>query len=334
MQLSKWTQGLRTTARRVGVGRALLQLQDVRSTGVKNLVQTAWVRRHLIPKIGDAPPLPTGEVEPGLHMLLHKGRFLEGAWALYAFRYYAREPIQVTVHSDGSLDAECVSFLSRLLPGIQIIPRDRADEIVNGELERRDLVSSLEFRRRFVLGLKLFDPYVLGRAENYIVLDSDILTFSSPVELMTRNFGSHNGQAPHLYGADNNDLRYTHDRDTLIRVLGSSIPYRLNSGLLKIQRIAISLPRVEETLRKLDLLSASRISHYAEQTLYACELSHHGALALDVERYTVCGEPHNGVIVTGHYCGGNFCRTRFYLEAIPRLAREIGLSRPARRTNQ
>jgi hypothetical protein len=318
---------MRSTARRLGIGRALLQLQEAREAGIKGLVQTPWVRRYVLPKIGNAPPLPTGEVEPGLHMLLHKARFLEGAWALYAFRYYARVPLQVTVHSDGSLDAECTAFLSRILPGIQIIPRDRADETVNGELGKRGLASSLELRRRFVLGLKLFDPYILGRTENYIVLDSDILTFSTPVELMTRDFGAQNGTAPHLYGPDNNDLRYTHDRGTLIGVLGKNIAYRLNSGLLKIQRSAICLSRLEETLQKLDLLSAGHISHYAEQTLFACELSHHGALALDIDRYTICGEPHNGAIVTGHYCGGSFCRTRFYLEAIPRLAEEIGISK-------
>jgi hypothetical protein len=326
---------LRTLARRVGIGRLWLKINSARRTGAKAVIQTAWVKRNILPAIRHAPPLPAGEAAPEVHMLLNKARLLEGAWALYSFRYYAGLPFRLVVHSDGSLDAECADILCRILPGTQLVPRDRGDDIVNGELRKRGLLSSIEFRRRLIFGLKLFDPYITAREESYIALDSDILTFSPPVELTTRDFGSQNGNTPHLYSPDNNRIRYSADRETLMRKLGRNVASQLNAGLVKVQRSAFSLARIEELINKLELLATDPVDFfYAEQTLYACELACHGALSLDPQRYTICGDPNDGTIVTGHYCGGGYWSSRFYREGIPRLVRELPIYARAARNGQ
>jgi hypothetical protein len=178
-------------------------------------------------------------------------------------------------------------------------------------------------RRRYLYILKLLDTFIFCRTPSYLTLDSDILTFSKPSELLDPAFGSAGGLAPHLYSPDVLDsLSSTPEK---LIAAGFRPASRLNCGLLRIQRSGVCLSRIEQTISKLDLLGGDRVNFYAEQTLYACELPSHGAVRLDPERYTICGDPNDGKIVTGHYCGGYCEKTRFYREGIPRLARELAI---------
>jgi hypothetical protein len=257
-----------------------------------------------------------------LHMLLHKARFLEGGWALYSFLHYAGQPFRVVIHSDGSLDTDCSEILSGLFPGVHIIPRAEADTTVNRVLKEQGLNNCIEFRRRHILGLKLIDPFVFCRTASYLLLDSDILTYSKPHEIIDPDFGSMGASTPHLYSVDCWDGSYACSSKEF-SAAGIKPAYRLNSGIVKIQRSGLSLERIERTISKLDLLGRDHVNFYAEQTLFACELPCHGAVGLDPERYTICGDPDNGQIVTGHYCGDYFKKTLFYRKGIPRLAREL-----------
>ena len=110
----------------------------------------------------------------------------------------------------------------------------------------------------------------------------------------------------------------------LSALTGLKVVPRLNAGLLRIQREGICLERIEELLEKTGLARDTPVNFYAEQTLYACELSAHGAVPLDLDRYTICGDPDSARTVTGHYCGGGFWATRFYNKGLPRLAAELG----------
>jgi hypothetical protein len=315
---------LRAVARRLGVTKLLPEIRALYRIGARATINRSLVRTYLLPRIQKAPAIAAGEGAMELHMLLHKARLLEGVWALYSFLYYAGQPLRAVIHSDGSLDANCTGILSGLFPGAVIISRAEADSSVNATLKERGLHRCIELRQRHILGLKLLDPFLFSRTDTYLMLDSDILTFSKPAELFEPNFGAANGTALHLYGLDCSDGSYALSAEQF-RAAGVQPAYRLNSGILKIQRSALRLERIEETIFRLGLLDKERIHMFAEQTLYACELPCHGVVGLDPERYTICGDPNNGKIVTGHYCGDHYQKTRFYREGIPRLARELPL---------
>ncbi len=146
---------------------------------------------------------------------------------------------------------------------------------------------------------------------------------SAPTDLLRHEAVLGGNSTPHFYSPDNNDNQYSRSPDVLFRATGVNPAYRLNAGLLRVQRCGLSLDRIDETVHKLGLLSDQPLSHYAEQTLYACELPHHGAVRLDPERYTICGDPNSKATVTGHYCGGGYWGTRFYREGVPRLVEEF-----------
>jgi hypothetical protein len=317
------SMNIRTAARQLGIPRFLLQARALRRTGLRATLNKAWIRKFQLPKILAAPPIRADEGVLEVHMLLQKTRLLEGSWALYSLLYYSGQPLRVVIHDDGTLDAASTQTLARLLPGIRIIPRAEADAIVTSTLEKQGFRNCIEMRQRHVFGLKLLDPFILSRTPSYLTLDSDILTFSAPRELLDPAFGAADGTAPHLYSPDCWDsMALSPER---LAASGMKVAYRLNAGLLKIQRAGFSLERLEAAISRLDLFGPDTALCFAEQTLYACELPCHGTVRLDPERYTICGDPNSGTIVTGHYCGDYYGKTRFYREGIPRLVKQLPL---------
>lgn len=157
------------------------------------------------------------------------------------------------------------------------------------------------------------------------MLDSDILTFSKPTELLDLAFSTADGITPHLYSPDCWDGGLVLAPEAL-RAAGFRPVPRLNCGLVRIQRDGFSLQHVDQMIAKLNVLGRERIHFFTEQTLYACEMGSRGAVRLDPERYTICGDPNDGKIVTSHYCGDYYGKTRFYREGIPRLARELSIA--------
>jgi hypothetical protein len=299
----------------------LLRADILRHTGVATTLKTRYYKQQLLPLIAEMPALEADRGTCELHMLLHKGKLLEGAWALYSFLFHSASGIRVVIHSDGSLDADCAAVLSRLFRGVRVISREESDRHVLSQLNRLGLPHCADLRRRFVLSLKLFDPHLYTESDSYIILDSDILTFSSPWELVEER-----GDTRHLYSPDNNECQYSRPVTELQESVGRVIARRLNSGLLRILRRGISFNRIDEAIAKAGILHDQPISHYAEQTLYACELPVQGAVALDPARYTICGDPCSPETVTGHYCGGGYWATRFYREGLPRLASQFRVS--------
>ncbi|SRR5579875_78134 len=320
----KLPASIRIAGRRLGLPRLYLKMRGLQQTGARALVNRALVRSQVLPKIRKAPPIPAGAGALEIHMLLQKARVWEGAWALYSFLYYAGQPLRIVIHDDGTLDAGSTEILSSVFPGIRIISRKEADEVVNSSLERQGLHYCLALRRRcYNLILKLLDPLFFCSVPSYLLLDSDILTFAKPVELLDPVYGASGSTTPHLYSPDfQSGLTHTPEE---LATLGLKPALLLNSGIMKIHRSAFSLEHVDAMIPKLDVLKRESIHFFTEQTLFACELPFHGAVRLDAERYTLCGDPKDSKIVTGHYCGTYYGKTRFYREAIPCLARKLPL---------
>jgi hypothetical protein len=309
---------LRKIARAAGLGRLKLRFNLIRATGLAAGVETIAAKARYLRRILHARPLDVSCGQLELRMLLHKKRFLEGLWSLYSFVYFARTPIKLAVHSDGSLDENCIATLKCLLQGCEVISRQTADEEVSAFLAKQHLRNCLEWRRRNIHSLKAIDLLYYSSGNRYCVLDSDVLTFKHQQDLL-------NGfNDLHKYSIDCNDHSYCFDRQELERRMGAPILSRLNSGLLLVERSGLSLDSFEETLGRTRLLTDPTARfYYSEQTVYACSLARRGAVGLDADAYTICGDPNT--VTTGHYCGFGYWATRFYREGLPVLSRRIGI---------
>ncbi len=90
--------------------------------------------------------------------------------------------VAAVVHDDGSLTDADRALLEEQVPGVRVIRRPDADDMVQAMLGDHPLLA--EVRRRNVRILQLVDYFLLGDADLVIGMDSDILFFGEPLEVM------------------------------------------------------------------------------------------------------------------------------------------------------
>jgi len=318
------TLPVRRTARWLGLGRALLKVHSLRAQTLRGAVTMARARAQMLPRILNARPIQAGDGPVEVHMLLHHQRILEGIWALYSFAHFSQAGCQIFVHSDGSLTEADTRQLQQVLPGAHVIERPEADQRVEGRLRELGLSRSLQFRDSLVFALKLFDPFFFGDHSSFVLLDSDVLFFRRPTEVIAELIDPDSLEPLSLYSPDNG-FRYCLSAETLQEVLGQQCIVNFNPGVLRARRAVLDLAFVEDCLQRAEFWgSGTRPHYYAELTLWAMQLTNAGAHQLP-PTYAIT-PPLDGLPpVSGHYCGGGYPATWFYSRGLPRLAGELGL---------
>jgi hypothetical protein len=295
----------------------LLKLHALRAVTLRGAVTIARARTQLLPRILSAPPIPVRDGPLEVHMLLHHQRILEGIWALYSFAHFSRVGCQILVHSDGSLTDTDARHLQQVLPGVRMISRQEADQVVEPHLHELGLSRSIRFRRELVFGLKLFDPFFFGEQASFFLLDSDVLFFRRPAELLSEEPTS-------LYSPDNG-FRYCLGPEVMQALLGGPCIAGFNPGVVRTRRTVLDLAFVEQCLERQEFWgSGTRPHYYAELTLWAMQLTIAGARPLPAS-YAITPPLDGPIPVSGHYCGGGYPATWFYSQGLPRLAREFGI---------
>jgi hypothetical protein len=301
----------------MGVGRALLKVHALRAVTLRGALTIARARTQMLPRILAAPPIPAGDGLAEVHMLLHHQRILEGIWSLYSFAHFSHVACQMFVHSDGSLTDTDVTRLHQVLPGAQVISREESDRIVEPHMQELRLSRSIRFRRALVFALKLFDPFFFGEHASFFLLDSDVLFFRRPGELLV-------DEPISLYSPDNG-IRYCLSAEAMQALLGRQCIASFNPGVVRTRRTVLDLPFVEDCLQRVEFWgSGSRPHYYAELTLWAMQLTTAGARQLPPS-YAITPTLDGPIPVSGHYCGGGYPATWFYSRGLPRLAREFGI---------
>jgi hypothetical protein len=309
----------------MGVGRALLRISALRAITLRGALAVARGRATYLPRILDARPIGAGDGPLEVHMLLHHQRILEGIWALYSFAHFSRVPCQVFVHSDGSLTAADTARLDQVLPGARVISRTEADQVVAPHLLNLGLSTSIRFRNSLVFGLKLFDPFFFGGHSSFILLDSDVLFFRRPHELLDDRIVAIDSEPVSLASPDNG-FRYCLSPEALRTLLGQECIADFNPGVVRTGRSVLDAARIEHYLQRPEFWgSSSRPHYYGELTLWAMQLTAAGARQLP-SSYAITPPLDGPLPTSGHYCGGGYPATWFYSRGLPHLAREFGIA--------
>jgi hypothetical protein len=252
-------------------------------------------------------------------MLLNHARIYEAMWAIYSFAFHAGRHINVCIHDDGTLTEQGYASLRKLFPGIRIIDRPTADREVSNLLRRRGLPRSEVFRRDLVLSLKLFDPVILRRSRQIVVIDSDVLFFSPPTQLLE--------SADRGANAFSVDFGYSNGYcANLVRIVypGSEV-FPLNSGILTFQAESFSLEGIEAHLECPLLWDHGMPHSLAEQAVYGLAFHSLNAEPLS-ERYQIVGRKLQFDQVDAvHFCASAPRRKLFYSHGIRHIAHQIGL---------
>jgi hypothetical protein len=152
--------------------------------------------------------------------------------------------------------------LYRHFPRARIIPQHEASKIVERWLREQHLVRLLEARRQSPFMLKLTDIPICSRAQNIIILDSDVLFFKRPHELLTA------GPTPVSVSLFQRDPASTYNISEAQAQtdLGIALAPQVNTGIALFARESLELGRCEEYLAH---PAVRRASGWIEQTLHA-----------------------------------------------------------------
>jgi hypothetical protein len=214
-------------------------------------------------------------------------------WCLKSLLWHGGETFDVWLADGGGLEGEPSLLLRKHFPGIRILTAAQLDAA--SSLALRDYRWSfwLRHERRYAPSKKLFDPLLHIAHGRFLLLDSDVLFFSRPVELI-RHLKNENNPSGNVFNIEKGQI---------------------NSGVAVINPTLLSFDRIEKCL---DSMSHSqRTGWVVEQDVYA-KLSEGQFVGLSSD-YAVqpITDNEHGRCIACHYIG--VVRQRFFSQGVTQL---------------
>ena len=267
----------------------------------------AWVNGAQ--EIRDTKRICHPEAEFSVHMVICHRHVDMALWCLKSFSYYAEESPHLTIHDDGTLTAHDKELLRSHLDRCIVIDKSEADETMNEALRAYPRCRQMRARSEFYCALKLFDPSVFSPTDVIVLVDSDILFFQHPSELL-----DYARQGNPCFNSDYLDA-YAVPAEELRRRLDINVFSKVNAGLVVLRRADYDLDFME---RYFACFSAPiRDVNRHEQTLHALLLSRSGAHRLS-DAYQISRQRISTKTVSHHFVNDG-SRLHFYTRGIRAL---------------
>ena len=287
------------------IGRLWLKLRQRFGHGLT----CAWYRDVVRPRI-----LATGQVVADdssvaeIHVLTSAADYLNLLWALKSFYHISQRRYALCIHDDGTLTDEIRTTLAHHFPAARILNCSQAEQDVLATLQNYPLCR--KFRESNHLSPKVFDFRHYLQADRMLLLDSDVLFFTEPTELLRRI------ETPeYRLNCVNGDIKsaYTVTPELARQHCDVRLIERFNSGLGLIHRESLNLDWIEEFLAIPGIIGNFWL---IEQTLYALCSSRFGVELLPAE-YDVFLKGQAGDRPSRHYVGA--IRHLMYSEGMRKL---------------
>lgn len=273
---------------------------------------TAYFRDIIRPRIQKHFPVSRCDDERcEIHVLTSASDWQNLLWVLHSLYAVVPERFRLCIHEDGTLSEEAATQLTLHFPGCRLIRRKEADKVAAKRLAKHPKCA--HFRSFHPLALKVFDFHFFLKSDRMFILDSDILFFGHPSELIQRLL-----DPVHSANTLNLDWNYGYSlSEETIRKYLPEFPFipHINSGLGLIHRGSIPLDWAEEILSCPDILERP---HCVEQTIIALCSSRHGFTPLP-DAYTVSLNPRKPGQPVKHYTSP--IRPLFYREGVAELGK-------------
>ena len=251
-----------------------------------------------------------------VHVLTGTKDWQLAAWMLASFFHFTEMAWPIVIHDDGTLPEDARATLESLFQGARLIRRSEADAEMNRVL--RAFPFCHDYRNAHPLALKIFDMPHFARGDRFLVIDSDVLFFNHPREIVDWA----NGPGTSRECWFNEDVQ----ESSLITAgeareeLGVKLWNRVNSGLGAIYRPAIDFDFCDRALATTSILRGP--IWRVEQTLFALCASRMGKGGLLPKNYEVSLKRRaSPEAIARHYVGA--VRDRFYGEGLKRLRQQL-----------
>jgi hypothetical protein len=260
---------------------------------VRSLTDSA-IRTSRAQDIYSTGPTPCDPESPlKAWMVTSQKDLLMAFWCLKSLIRYSGDKWDIWIADGGNLPGEPTRILKQHFPGIRILSADQLQEKTSAALRSYPLSNWLRHQRDYVPAIKLFDPLFWLSRNRFLLLDSDILFFRMPVDLMGY-LKKDTSLSGHAFNMERGNI---------------------NSGLAVIDPAMITLPEIERHLAAMTELQ--RRGWPIEQDLYSLLAGErYQGLTADYAVQPLTGDQHE-MCTSCHYI--SVCRHRFFSQGIPRL---------------
>jgi len=250
-----------------------------------------------------------------IHFLCQKKDSDMLAWSLTSFIVASGICPKVIVHDDGSFDQKTRDKLEHKFPELTVLSLKKADELISNMAGLSPKL--LEYRKHgHKLIYKLIDIFLLSRSDKVMVLDSDVLFFGCPGEIL--KFINEDAGYDSLISRHDGTYNLMLKPDYLSKynILKNEANF-MNSGII---------------LYKKDKTRTGQLLEYFENTLrkpgdYFVEMTGWGSLIaqtkfdfLAKEGYIIKGKPESGTVAK-HFTSPR--RHEFYIYGIDMVKKRI-----------
>jgi hypothetical protein len=277
----------------------------------------AYRRARLWRRVLDTPPVRTSMRSPvavEVHIVCHRLDYLPAIWALKTFYRAARVDFPLVIHVNGTAEQVVFNRLRSHFPDATLFPRDVADELVEPQLIASGFPRLAAARRSSPFMIKLTDLPLLAGGAVVLGIDSDVLFFAEPQDILER---CARPTWRYLFQRDPVST-YNLDQAEALREFGVRLAPRVNTGILIYPR---DLPDMAAFERYLEYPGVARPTGFIEQSLYALHASELGAVDYLPEGYLIdlrAGLSYDG-LTARHYAGQT--RPLLTTEGMPRVLR-------------
>ncbi|HEY7087314.1 MAG TPA: hypothetical protein VH518_04445 [Tepidisphaeraceae bacterium] len=279
-------------------------------------------RRRIAKSIVRLPASPAATVALpfSIHMLTCRRDLHMAICAAKAMNLVCEAALPWIFHDDGTLGTGDLRLLAEQFPGCAVLESGEADARMNKLLS--DQPNLKQLRDRSPLMKKLLDVPVFANRARFIYIDSDLLFFRRPSELLERASQKVGGN---LFNRDLANA-YCFNPELVLRTCEIEIPQRINSGCYICDTDYCNVANLERWLGSLVAAEPNFYIHYAEQTLTAMAAgsSAGGAHHLS-EPYDVAYGKDVTSSICKHYVG--HIRHGFELEGLTYLLNECDFAR-------
>lgn len=238
--------------------------------------------QYLVAKI---PPLQNSSSDDcELHILCQKADVWMLVWAVYSFMHYSKLSPRIIIHDDGSFDESGRTVLKKIFPQLRIISKKEADELITA---RADIPETIRVYRNIKnkLALKLVDIFLLGTAEKMLVLDSDILFYASPKEIIDFVRTANGPDALISWSPITFPLTVKEEYILQHKLKEKDIEH-MNSGLIAYRRSSIPLSMFFEYFENL----SNGDDYFSEMTGWCALIAQTNFRFLPAEKYIIKGD--------------------------------------------
>ncbi len=287
---------LKQFARSLGLGKLKLYgwhrpvgliRQSIAEGGPIEQWRTEQGRRAMVEAARNLPPLtpPAEDFGARVHFLSGHKFWYQTVFCFVSLQIHSSFRITPVIFDDGTLDAGVRSLISRVIPWAQYVGLEEIESRLDTYLPS-DRFPILRARRLVYPHLRKLTDLHAGQSDWALVLDSDMLFFQRPGELLEWF-----RKPSALYMQDIGNA-YGYSIGLMNELAGQTILNKVNVGLYALDRSRIEWNRIESACST--QIEREKPNYLQEQALTAIALTWQNGRALDALNYRLLPDVDEG----------------------------------------